>query len=89
MLPWMPRIVKDFAAEEACRPLRGFLPAVGAVPEQYDMMHRWTTNTLRLLDLHFQKQQYLLGGDQPSVGDFGLAGPLVAHWQGIRGLVIT
>jgi hypothetical protein len=41
------------------------------------MLHAWTTNMLQLLDNHFAEQPYLLG--MPTMADFALAGPFVAH----------
>jgi hypothetical protein len=41
-------------------------------------MDRWTTDMLDLLDAHFAQQPYLLGA-QPTLADFSLAGPMVAH----------
>lgn len=41
-------------------------------------MNNWTKDTLGKLDAHFAQHSYLLG-NKPTIGDFGLAGPLVAH----------
>ena len=41
------------------------------------MMEEWSINMLQLLDTHFSQHDYLLG--TPSMADFALAGPFVAH----------
>jgi glutathione S-transferase len=77
-LPHMPRLIKDIASSKAETFLRNVLPHVGARPEQFEMMERWTNKTLALLDAHFAVHPFLLGSS-PSIGDFGLVGPMYAH----------
>jgi glutathione S-transferase len=66
------------AGERACRPFRGSLPALGvndvtaaAIEASYEAL-------LGELDAHFATHRFLFG-TRPSIGDFGLIGPLYAH----------
>ena len=42
------------------------------------MMDGWTVRTLDLLEAHFTDNAYLLGS-KPTLGDFGLIGPMYGH----------
>jgi hypothetical protein len=48
------------------------------VPGQIELLDKWTRDTLDLLDAHFATTPFLFGG-KPSLGDFGLIGPMYAH----------
>jgi glutathione S-transferase len=76
--PYVPSFVKDKITDGPVKVLKGFLPAVGVRAEQYDVIEKWTNDILQKLDKHFEKNPYLLG-KTPTIGDFGLAGPLVPH----------
>lgn len=78
LLPWAPRFVQHAFAGTVIKVLKGFLPYAGVRPHQHEMLHVWTRDILGKLDHHFSQHPYLLGA-HPSIGDFGLAGPLVAH----------
>lgn len=78
LLPWMPRFIQNRVAAKAANQMRGHLPGLGLVPGQIELVAEWTRNTLDLLDVHFAKHPFLFG-DKPSIGDFGLMGPLYAH----------
>ena len=78
LLPFAPKRLRDKAVEKPVKFLRGVLPGVGVVPESLETIERWTEQTLDLLETHFSEHDYLFGG-RPSVGDFGLIGPLYAH----------
>jgi glutathione S-transferase len=78
LLPFAPRFVKNVLIARAARLMQSFLPGLGVVPGQLKAIEAWTEATLDLLDRHFAAQPYLLGS-RPSVGDFGLIGPLFAH----------
>ncbi len=64
--------------ERTCRPFRGSLPMLGVVEETYAAVESSYEALLRELDAHFAEHDYLLGS-RPSIGDFGLIGPLYAH----------
>ena len=78
LLPYFPSFIQKYAANKPVKTLRKFLPVVGVVPEQYDVISEWTINMLNLLENHFKFHNYLLGNN-PTIGDFGLVGPLIPH----------
>lgn len=78
LLPWAPGFLQKKAAQRPAKMLRGMLPYVGIIPEQYETMNTWTANMLNALDRHFQQFRFLLG-DRPSLGDFGLVGTMYGH----------
>lgn len=78
LLPRFPGFIQRRAVAKVARLLRSYLPRVGIVPSQFAMMDRWTATTLDQLDQHFAVHRYLLG-DQPTVADFGLIGPMYGH----------
>lgn len=51
---------------------------LGAEPHMHAAIEASYEGLLRELDLHFRLHRYVLG-DRPSIGDFGLFGPLYAH----------
>jgi glutathione S-transferase len=52
--------------------------ALGAEPHMYEAIESSYRSLLAELDAHFAQLPYLLG-TRPSIGDFGLIGPLYAH----------
>jgi glutathione S-transferase len=78
LLPNFPSFLRNAAGSIVKKTLVGYLPSVGVRPEQYAIVEKWTVDMLNKLDSHFEVHPYLLG-DTPSIGDFALAGPLVAH----------
>jgi glutathione S-transferase len=53
-------------------------PALGATPQTIPAIEASYEALLGELDAHFAHHPYLLG-DRPSIGDYGLIGPLYAH----------
>lgn len=78
LLPFFPRFLKNKVVDRSAAMLRGFLKGLGVVPEQQALIEQWTLSILDALDAHFAQHPYLLGS-KPSIGDFGLIGPLYAH----------
>jgi glutathione S-transferase len=78
LLPRAPRFVQKRVAAFVANKMRGYLPAVGIVPAQYEVMERWTENILDVLDAHFATLPFLFG-TRPSIADFGLIGPMYGH----------
>lgn len=78
LLPWAPRFLQNKAAQRPAKMLRGMLPFVGIVPEQYNTMNGWTVHMLDALNRHFEQLPFLLG-ERPSLGDFGLVGTMYGH----------
>jgi len=56
----------------------GFLPVLGISEKTKPAIEAWYEEFLAHLDAHFAQHAFLLGG-KPSIGDFGLMGPLYAH----------
>lgn len=59
-------------------PFRGALPVLGVTPETRAAIETSYEGLLGELERHFAAHPYLFG-DRPSIGDFGLIGPLYAH----------
>ncbi|MGH8453292.1 MAG: glutathione S-transferase family protein [Nevskiales bacterium] len=78
LLPGFPRFLKNRVIAKAANQMRSHKPNVGIVPEQFEMMERWTHDMLDTLDRHFAQLPYLFG-DKPSLGDFGLIGTMYGH----------
>jgi len=78
LLPYFPNFLQKMAASKPEHTLRVFLPVVGVIPSQYKMIEAWTVNMLNLLEIHFASHYFLLGNN-PTIGDFGLVGPLIPH----------
>jgi glutathione S-transferase len=78
LFPRFPRFIQRAAVARIARLLRSYLPRVGVSPEQFAIMDGWTARTLDHLDAHFAGNAYLLGG-RPTIGDFGLIGPMYGH----------
>lgn len=64
--------------KETCKPFKGSLPILGVTPETEKAVEASYEQLLRDLDAHFSVYPYLLG-TRPSIGDFGMIGPLYAH----------
>lgn len=78
LLPRAPAWLQRRVVARIAGSLRGYLGAVGVRAEQLPLLDGWTTQMLDLLEVHFAQQPFLLGV-RPSLGDFGLAGPMIAH----------
>ena len=64
--------------EKTCKPFRGSLPMLGVTERTFAAVEASYEALLGELDAHFAVHDYLLGS-RPSIGDFGLFGPLYAH----------
>lgn len=67
-------------------PFRGSLPFLGITETSAPEIEKWYEEFLGQLNQHFETHLYLLGS-RPSIGDYGLMGPLYAHnyrdpWSG-------
>lgn len=58
--------------------MASYLPALGVTPETIPAIEASYLRLLDILNAHFAEHPYLFGG-QPSIGDYGLLGPLFAH----------
>ncbi|WP_412972603.1 glutathione S-transferase family protein [Glaciecola sp. MF2-115] len=78
-LPNMPAFIRRFVGKKLGAKFKGFVPMLGITPNSIPAIEDWYEHhVLPILDKHFAKHEYLLGG-RPSTGDFGLMGPLYAH----------
>lgn len=64
--------------EQASAFFRKAPAALGVSEETIPAIEEWTMELLGRLNAHFSEQDFLLG-TRPSIGDFGLMGPLYAH----------
>jgi len=78
LLPGFPRFIQDIPGRIIANGLDAVRPVVGFIPQQHQMMEEWTENMLDLLERHFSKHDYLLGG-QPTVADYGLVASFYGH----------
>lgn len=62
----------------ACRPFRGSLPVLGVNVETASAIEASYEALLAELDAHFAAHEFFFG-KRPSIGDYGLIGPLCAH----------
>lgn len=77
--PNMPRFIRAFIGKKIGAKFKGFVPMLGITDKSIPAIEDWYENhVLPLLDKHFSEHDYLLGS-KPSLGDFGLMGPLYAH----------
>jgi len=76
--PWLPRFLQRSLGKKLGRRFAGYLPKLGIVPKsEAAIEYSWLSLQLEL-NAHFEQHDYLFGG-RPSIGDFGLIGPLYAH----------
>ncbi len=64
--------------EKRAGPFRGSLPFLGVLPETRSAIEESYEALLAELSAHFEHHDYLFGS-RPSIGDYGLIGPLYAH----------
>ena len=76
--PRAPRALRRFAGRRFCRPFAGALPMLGITPQTIPPLESWYREFMAQMNAHFAVHPYLLG-DAPTIGDFGLMGPLYAH----------
>lgn len=70
--------VQRSAGETTASFFGGLLPGLGATEKNHKQIEQWYETFLDCFDAHLKSCPFLLGG-RPSVGDFGLMGPLYAH----------
>lgn len=66
------------AVQNVMRRMQSYLPGLGVTPETIPLIEQGFEDLLDILDAHFSVHPYLLGAI-PSLGDYGLLGPLFAH----------
>jgi len=78
LLPGLPRWMQRLAGRNHARLMRNHLPRLGIVPALTPLIDRFAQIQLDGLNRHFESHRFLFG-DRPSLGDYGLIGPLYAH----------
>ncbi len=76
--PHAPRALRRIAGKRFCKPFSGALPMLGITARTIPALEAAYLLLLDQLNRHFARYPFLLG-DRPSIGDFGLMGPLYAH----------
>jgi glutathione S-transferase len=66
------------AAQNVMRRMQSYLPGLGVRDETISLIEQGFADLLAALEAHLSAHPYLLGG-RPSIGDYGLFGPLYAH----------
>lgn len=66
------------AGLKTCKPFRGSLPFLGVTEDTHAGVEASYEALLTDLDAHFREHNFLFGS-RPSIGDYGLIGPLYAH----------
>jgi len=76
--PWFPKFIRRRLGRKLGGRFAGFLPTLGITEATAPAIERSYQSLLAELDAHFAEHAFLLGA-RPSIGDFGLVGPLYAH----------
>lgn len=69
---------EDDPSRGAMRKMQSYLPGLGVRPDTIPLIEQGYHDLLAALEAHLAVHPYLLGG-RPSIGDYGLFGPLFAH----------
>jgi len=78
VLPGAPKFFQRFLGKIVGAKFKGFVPRVGITNQNIPAVEASYEQLLSDLNTHFKDHDYLLGG-RPSIGDFGLIGPMYAH----------
>lgn len=78
LFPWWPGQPRRLLARRMAGAMQTHLAGLGVTGTSMPVIEAWTRAMLDALDAHFARYDYLLGS-RPSLGDFGLIGPLYAH----------
>jgi len=76
--PWFPAFLRRWLGRRIGRRFQGFVPRLGITEATRPAIEASFEALLDDLNAHFAVHDFLLGG-RPSVGDFGLIGPMYAH----------
>ncbi|ARN75190.1 glutathione S-transferase family protein [Oceanicoccus sagamiensis] len=79
LLPFAPGFIRERIAEKTfAGRIRSYLPSQGIIPEQFELLERWSLGLLDLLEQHFTQHEFLFGG-KPTIADFALVGSFFPH----------
>ncbi|MDT8409582.1 MAG: glutathione S-transferase family protein [Wenzhouxiangellaceae bacterium] len=76
--PWFPKWIRRRLGKKIGARFRGFVPRLGITEKTRPAIEKSWLGLLGELDAHFAEHDYLFGS-RPSIGDFGLIGPMYAH----------
>jgi len=76
--PWLPRGVRRALGRRIGARFQAFVPGLGISERTRPAIEASYRCVLAALDRHFATHDFVFGG-RPSIGDFGLIGPLYAH----------
>lgn len=77
-VPFAARTLGRYLTESFIKRLASAGPVIGFVPEHHHMLEGWTEHTLDLLETHFSRHDYLLGG-RPTIADYSLLASFFGH----------
>ena len=77
-MPQLPPPERHEAGLRISKPFQNILPSLGVNAATWTAIETSYEALLRDLNVHFAQNEFLLG-TKPSIGDFGLIGPLYAH----------
>jgi len=77
-LPNAPKFIQRILGKKVGAKFKGFVPRLGITDANIPALEASYEQLLSDLNTHFEQHDYLLG-DRPSIGDFGLIGPMYAH----------
>ncbi len=78
VLPNAPAFIQRILGKKVGAKFKGFVPRLGITDANIPALEASYEQLLSDLNSHFEQHDYLLGG-RPSIGDFGLIGPMYAH----------
>lgn len=78
MLPGWPKFLQNAVGNKVANTMSGFKERLGFNDAQGEVLTRWGKIQLDALNTHFATTPFLFGS-RPSLGDYGLIGPLYAH----------
>lgn len=76
--PWFPKFIRRALGRRIGARFQGFVPRLGITEATRPAVEASFEQLLDELNAHFAEHDFLLG-DRPSIGDFGLIGPMYAH----------
>jgi glutathione S-transferase len=78
LLPGWPGFTQRWMGGKIASEMRGYRQTLGFGPDMAPVLTRFGQIQLDGLNAHFAEHKFLFGG-RPSLGDYGLIGPLYAH----------
>ncbi|MFQ3245150.1 MAG: glutathione S-transferase [Arenicella sp.] len=78
VLPKGPKFIQRLLGKKVASKFKGFVPRLGITAKNIPALEASYEQLLSDLNTHFKQHDYLFGG-RPSIGDFGLIGPMYAH----------